>query len=78
MDSADLVRLIQHDTRALVESLHAELRTNLGTSHYHRLSNEELFRRGQAVYQHLANWLGTPDEAAVRAAGQGSREAAVC
>ena len=70
MDSASLIRIIQQDARPLVESLYAELRTNLGTSHYHRLSNEELFRRGQAVYQNLADWLASHDEAAVRSYGE--------
>jgi hypothetical protein len=70
MDSASLIQIIQQDARPLVESLYAELRTNLGTSHYHRLSNEELFRRGQAVYQNLADWLASRDEAAVKSYGE--------
>lgn len=70
MDSANLIRLIQQEARPLVEGLYSELRTNLGTSHYHRLSNEELFRRGQAVYQHLAEWLQTGDNSAIRRYGE--------
>jgi len=70
MNSADLIRVIEQDPRPLVESLYGELRTNLGTSHYHRLSNEELFRRGQAIYQHLVGWLGLRDESAIRRAGE--------
>jgi hypothetical protein len=69
MQPADLIRVIQQEARPLVESLYSELRTNLGTSHYHRLSNDELFRRGQAVYDHLADWLSSPDESAVARAG---------
>ncbi len=70
MDPAGLIRVIQQAARPLVESLYAELRTNLGTSHYHRLSNEELFRRGQAVYQNLADWLASHDEAVLRSYGE--------
>ncbi|HEY7679357.1 MAG TPA: hypothetical protein VIC04_02485 [Terriglobia bacterium] len=70
MNRADLIRVIQQEARPLVEGLYGELRTNLGTSHYHRLSNEELFRRGQAVYQHLAEWLASRDETAIRRAGE--------
>lgn len=70
MNSADLVRVIQEEGRNLVESLFGEFRSNLGTSHYHRLSNEELFRRGYAVYQNLASWLKTQDAAAAHLAGE--------
>jgi hypothetical protein len=70
MKSADLLRLLQEQGRPLVESLFGEFRSNLGTSHYHRLSNEELFRRGDAVYQNLANWLATRDAAAVHRSGE--------
>jgi hypothetical protein len=70
MNSADLIGVIQADARPLVESLYGELRTNLGTSHYHRLSNEELFRRGQAVYQHLGEWLAARDAAAIHRTGE--------
>src|ERR1043166_5303801 len=70
MTSTSLIDAIQHDARPLVESLYGELRTNLGTSHYHRLSNEELFRRGQAVYQHLCDWLSKRDDGAIQSAGE--------
>ena len=70
MNSTDLIRAVEQESRPLVESLYGELRTNLGTSHYHRLSNEELFRRGQAVYQHLCEWLKMRDAAAIHRAGE--------
>jgi len=70
MIAADLIRVIQEQAHPLVEGLYGELRTNLGTSHYHRLSNEELFRRGHAIYQHLSNWLTTRDAGAVYHAGK--------
>ncbi|MBI3933239.1 MAG: hypothetical protein HY316_01015 [Acidobacteria bacterium] len=70
MNATDLMRIIREQGRPLVESLFGELRTNLGTSHYHRLSNEELFRRGQAVYQHLEGWLTSRDAAALHRSGE--------
>jgi hypothetical protein len=70
MNSSDLIRAIESDSRPMVESLYGELRTNLGTSHYHRLSNEELFRRGQAVYQNLREWLTKRDAAAAHRVGE--------
>jgi hypothetical protein len=61
MNAAELAQVIQQNGRPLVEGLFAELRSNLGTSHYHRLSNDELLRRGQAIYLRLADWLTTPN-----------------
>ena len=70
MNAADLARVIREQGRPMVESLYSELRSNLGTSHYHRLSNEELLRRGQAVYQRLAEWLGSPANDQVHVSGE--------
>ena len=70
MDSAELARTIQSEARPLIEGLYTELRSNFGTSHYHRLSNDDLFRRGQAVYLQLADWLASHDEAAIRRLGE--------
>jgi hypothetical protein len=70
MDSMELVRLVRQDAHPLVEGLYGELRTNLGTSHYHRLSNEELFRRGHAVYEHLAGWLAERKASDIHAYGE--------
>ena len=70
MNAADLIGVIQEQGRPLVESLFCEFRSNLGTSHYHRLSNEELFRRGYGLYQHLVNWLTTRDAAAIHRMGE--------
>ena len=65
MRAAELVRMIQQQDGPMLEGLFGELRTNLGTSHYHRLSNEELFRRGRAVLARLVEWLAARDAAAV-------------
>jgi hypothetical protein len=57
--------MLQEQDRPMLEGLFGELRTNLGTSHYHRLSNEELFRRGRAVLARLVEWLTARDAGAV-------------
>jgi hypothetical protein len=65
MRAAELIRLLQDQGRPMLEGLFGELRTNLGTSHYHRLSNEELLRRGNAVLAQLVDWLTARDAAVV-------------
>ncbi|HWP85076.1 MAG TPA: hypothetical protein VNN17_07795 [Terriglobia bacterium] len=70
MNAASLIRLLGNQLRPLIESSYGELRSNLGTSHYHRLSNEELFKRAQAVFQNLSAWLAAPDPAAVHRYGE--------
>ena len=65
MQAAELVRMIQEHDGPMLEGLFGELRTNLGTSHYHRLSNEELLRRGRAVLLQLVEWLKARNPAAV-------------
>lgn len=70
MNSADLIRTIEQDPRRLIGGMIGELRSNLGTSHYRRLSDEELFQRGYAVYHHLTEWLAFQDEAPVQTAGE--------
>jgi len=69
MSHAAFTQTLHSEMRPLVESMFGELRANPGTSHYHRLSNDELLRRGQDVYQHLLDWLAGRDLAAVQKAG---------
>ena len=45
MNSTDLVRLIERDGRQLVAGLYGELKTNLGTSYYRVLGEDEFFER---------------------------------
>jgi hypothetical protein len=46
------------------------LKTNLGTSHYHRLSDEELIRRHSRILSILTQWLLAEDEAEIRKSGE--------
>jgi len=75
IDSANLVHVIQSRPRKLIDDLNAELRTNLGTSHYHRLSEEEFRNRHSHIFQSLADWLTSADKTALRKDGEdlGSR-----
>lgn len=70
MNSAAVVRLIQEMPRPLIDDLNAELKTNLGTSHYHRLSEEELQKRHTLIFQSLADWLTSGDKTAIRKNGE--------
>jgi hypothetical protein len=70
LDSKQLTQILRTSAKPLIEGLYPELRSNLGTSHYHRLSNEELFQRTQTVYERLADWLSDSDEAAVLRSGE--------
>jgi len=63
MDSGGVVRTIGENPRELINQLNGELKTNLGTSHYHRLSDEELIRRHSHVFRILTQWLLSRDEA---------------
>lgn len=69
MTAENLALIIQEQGPAILERLNGELRTNLGTSHYHRLSNEELMRRGQAILTQLSDWLTTRSAGAVHRCG---------
>lgn len=69
MSHAAFTQTLHQEMRLLVQSMFTELRANPGTSHYHRLSDDELLRRGQDVYQHLIDWLAGRDAALVRQAG---------
>ena len=70
MKAQELIQFIEKEAHPLVNELMAELRTNLGTSHYRRLKDEELDRRVSTVYLHLREWLATKDELAIQKAGE--------
>jgi hypothetical protein len=70
MDAADVIRIIETGAQQYFGGLLHEVRTNLGTTYYRRLSNEELTRRMTVVYKGLENWLTGRDESAVRSAGE--------
>ena len=69
MNTADVIHKIESEGRPLVEEVIAELCANLGTSHYRRWKQENLFERVYAVYQHLAEWLTGQDAAAMQQSG---------
>jgi hypothetical protein len=69
MSYAAFTQTLHSELRPLVQSMFCELRANPGTSHYHRLDDEELLRRGQDVYQNLTDWLASRDTALVQKAG---------
>jgi hypothetical protein len=71
MSHAAFTQALHQEMRPLVESMFGELRANPGTSHYHRLGNDELLRRGQDVYKHLIDWLVERDITRVQQAGTG-------
>jgi hypothetical protein len=70
MDAAEIIRVIETGAQQYFGGLLHEVRSNLGTTHYRRLSNEELTRRMTVVYKGLEEWLTTRDAAAVRNAGE--------
>ncbi|OFW13115.1 MAG: hypothetical protein A3H27_01365 [Acidobacteria bacterium RIFCSPLOWO2_02_FULL_59_13] len=70
MKSADVIQRIKSEGRPLVEEMIAELCANLGTSHYRRWKEEDLFERVHTVYQHLAEWLAGHDTAALHQFGE--------
>ena len=70
MNAGPLLRIIEEKPPQLLAELTAELKTNLGTSHYRRLNQEELAQRHAAVAQGLAQWLTSRDEAALRKNGE--------
>lgn len=70
MNAAAVVNVIQGSPAQLIDELNAELRSNLGTSHYHRLSEEELSKRHSLIFQGLTEWLANRDVAALRINGE--------
>src|SRR3990167_10154974 len=70
MTAAEMIQIIEKGSAQYFSGLVQEVRSNLGTNHYRRLSEEELSRRITAVYLNLEHWIATRDEAAVRVAGE--------
>ena len=67
MLSVRLIRLIETHAESLAREVVEDLSTNEYTSAFHRISKAELQPRVFAFYQNLGNWIGDPDEDAVRA-----------
>ena len=70
MDAVEIIQIIESGAQQYFNGLLQEVRSNLGTTYYRRLSNEELTHRMTVVYKGLENWLVGPNEAAVQKAGQ--------
>ncbi|MBI4459833.1 MAG: hypothetical protein HY648_07220 [Acidobacteria bacterium] len=72
MNATDLMQLLQKQSPQLVSMLVPELKSNLGTSHYRRLTDVEMFQRLEMIYRDLIRWLESPNEPALRSAGEDS------
>ena len=70
MDAAEIIQLIERGAERFFRGLVQEVRSNLGTTYYRRLSNAEVARRMTVVYEGLESWLKVRDAAAVRKAGE--------
>ena len=66
MDSAAVIQKIEQGSGELFHQLSADLQSNLGTSHYRRLSEEELLLRHSAIIQGLCQWLSSHDDLALQ------------
>jgi len=70
MDSVGVVRTIGENPLELINQLNGELKTNLGTSHYHRLSDDELIRRHSHIFRIMTQWLLSQSESELRKDGE--------
>ena len=70
MNAGPLLRILEKNPPEMLTELNAELKINLGTSHYRRLSEEQLAQRHFAVTQGLAHWLTTRDESVLQKTGE--------
>jgi len=68
MISPALIRAVE--SKDLIDILTIELTQNLGTSHYRRLHQDDLYSRVSGVYRHLAEWLQHKDETVLRSNGE--------
>lgn len=66
MNSSKAIHLLENHPPAFLAALNAELKANLGTSHYHRLSEQELSQRHFGILRSLTDWLEKRDEAELR------------
>jgi hypothetical protein len=70
VNSTDLVRVIEREGLQLVRGLHGELRANLGTSYYRVLGEDECFERVYSLFQRLAQWLVSKDDAHIQSVAE--------
>ena len=67
MLSVRLIKLIETHAESLTREVVEDLLTNENTPAFRRIPKAELEPRVFAFYQHLGNWIGDPDDDAVRA-----------
>jgi len=67
MLSARLIQMIEDHAEELTRSVIDDLKSNKLTTHYHRLSDSELYERTYDVYRHLGNWVSHEREGAIEA-----------
>jgi len=70
VNSTDLVRVIEREGQQLVGGLFGELRANLGTSYYRVLGEDEFFERVYSLFQRLAQWLVSKDDAHIHSVAE--------
>lgn len=70
MDAFEIIQFIESGAQQFFNGLLQEVRANLGTTYYRRLSNEELARRMTVVYKGLESWLVRRDAPTVHNAGE--------
>ena len=66
MLAARLIRLIETHAPSLTREVMQDISTNERTSSFSKLAKEELEPRVAALYQNLGQWIGDPNEDAVR------------
>jgi hypothetical protein len=66
MLGAQLLRLLQAHAGAITHSVIRDLTTNERTPSFSRLKSAELESRVAALYWNLGNWIGNPNEDAIR------------
>jgi hypothetical protein len=70
MDAVEIIQIIESGAQQFFNGLLQEVRSNLGTTYYRRLSNEELTHRMTVVYKGLEYWLIGRDEDALQRSGE--------
>lgn len=63
-----LIRLIETHAQSLARDVVEDLLTNEHTASFRRIPKSELRPRLLEIYQHLGNWIGDPNDEALRSA----------
>jgi len=68
MISTRLIQLIENHAGELTRDVVKDLVSNTRTPHFRAVPREELDERIGGLYRNLGNWIGAPDDEAVRVA----------